>query len=144
MSRRETARAGALVCLALSFASACGTRDVALDIHTPAQCCRGEGCVEPECPLARVGCVRTSIELVDGTLAHAEDEPAELCRYEDLAGFVFLDRVMQPSDAVDVRIEGRAGAACEGDLVFTCESFGEHVIDLERDTRAGVFCECPR
>lgn len=125
--------------------SACTARDVVVDLYTPAQCCTGPGCVQPECPLANVRCVRTTLERVDGTLAFVEElrAPEGLCTVADLEGFVFLERGMQPSDAIEVRIEGRTGEGCGGELVVGCDSFGEHVIDLERDTRIAIWCDCP-
>lgn len=133
----------ALLALSALLAS-CGTREVVVDIHTPAQCCTTPGC-EPECPLAGVRSVLTRLERVDGTIAFmgCEPTPADVCRYEDLQGFVFLDRVVQPSEAVEVRIEGRTAADCEGELLLTCDSFGEHVVDLTRDDTVALFCDCP-
>ena len=121
---------------------ACGPREVVVDIHTPEVCC--EGC-EPACPLEGVGSVLTILERVDGTPAERGCEPVlePLCTLEELSGFVLLPRVLQPSDSVEVRVEGYAGESCDGALAFGCDSFGEHVIDLEHDERVSIWCECP-
>ncbi|HEY8428441.1 MAG TPA: hypothetical protein VIL20_08715 [Sandaracinaceae bacterium] len=133
-----------VVAVALSCA-ACTVRDVVVDVYTPDVCCLGAGCVEPECPLSHVRCIETTLERPDGTDAFVERLPAPegLCTVADLAGFVFLERVMQPADAVEVRVEGRRAEDCTGELVLACESFGEHVVDLERDSRIAIWCDCP-
>ncbi len=135
----------ALALLALLAVSACGVRDVVVDVYTPAECCAGPDCTQPECPLANVRCIETRLERVDGTDATVERVPLPdgLCDFGDLAGFVFLERGTQPSDSVEVRVEGRTEPGCGGVLVFGCESFGEHVVDLERDSSVSLWCDCP-
>lgn len=123
----------------------CGTRDVVVTIDTPAMCCDSPGC-EPECPLAGASFIHTVLERVDGTIADEDciAAPEGICRYEDLESFVFLERVTQPSEAVEVRVEGRTSESCHDDqLVFNCDSFGEHVVDLTRDDHIALFCDCP-
>ncbi len=133
----------ALAALALLLA-ACGTRDVSVDLYAPAQCCMD--CPQPECPLARVRCVETTLERVDGTPSFVERTPVdegELCTLDDLSAFIFVERVMQPSDSTEVRVEARTLENCTGELVLACDSFGDHVVDLERDTSIPVWCDCP-
>jgi hypothetical protein len=126
----------------------CGPRQVILNFRTPADCaCEGDpNCTATiECPLQFLRSVETSIEVVDGTVpvtGCAEIE-TPICDWGELQDFVFLDRVLQPSDAVEIRIEGRAEAACIGNLELRCESFGEHTVDLERDTEVQMWCDCP-
>lgn len=136
---------GWIVALVMMGTTGCLTRDVVLEIRAPAECCQGQGCVEPPCPLGAVRSIRTALERVDGIDAFVGCEPAPpgLCQYEDLREYVFLERVMQPSDSVDIRIEGWTDLDCGGSLALTCDSFGEHVVDLERHTDAVLFCDCP-
>lgn len=133
-----------VIAIGLALAG-CTVRDVVVDIYTPSECCAGPDCVQPECPLANVRCIETTLERVDGTPAFVDRLPAPegLCNLDDLAGFVFLERVMQPSDAIEVRVEGRTAEDCTGELVVACDSFGEHVVDLEQDTQVALWCACP-
>lgn len=140
-----TSDRAALALLAALAVTGCGVRDVTVDVYTPSECCAVPGCTQPECPLANARCVETRLERVDGTVATVERVPVPegLCDLGDLAGFVLLERGTQPSDSVEVRVEGWTGLGCDGVLVFGCESFGEHVVDLERDSTASLWCDCP-
>lgn len=138
----------ALVLLGLLIGAVCAMgceRNVVLEIRTPAQCCTAPGCMEPQCPLDGVRSIRTALERVDGTIDFVGCEPAPegLCRYEDLQRYDFLPRVMQPADAIEIQIEGWTDEACGGTLSFTCDSLGDHTVDLATDATARVFCDCP-
>lgn len=138
-------RAAVALPLLIAFA-ACQGRPVDVRIHTPRACCdpAAPECEEPACPLSALRSLRTVLEGADGTVA--ADECAaieEVCSFEDLTGFVFIDGV-SPSDGFEVRIEGYATPDCDGDRFVRCDSFGDNVIDLrETDVDVPVWCDCP-
>ena len=151
--RFASARSVAPLCVValLGVAMAgCNIRDLALDVHAPAECPAplpdgGLG-VEPECPLAAIRSFRTELERVDGLLAASECKPADasLCTYDDLMGYLFLQR-SPASEGVEIRITGWSDRGCGGELIMTCESFGESVIDLTGDDMSTpIWCDCPR
>lgn len=129
---------------------ACAQREVEVVIHTPVNCCTPVGdraCVEDPCPLRMVTGISVRLEGADGTTTQERciEPPDELCTYEDLSDFVFLDGI-EPSDGVELRVVGYEDEDCELTREFDCESFGDNVIDLREDGTSVVplWCDCPR
>ena len=135
-----------LLCL---FVVACGNREVSLEFHTPEVCCPPEsvdpGCTEPECPLANVRSVLTQVERVDLTLAHERCRSIDrgTCRFEDLDGLLFTGTI-EPQDGAEVLLSGFDGPDCGGEAIFSCDSFGDHTVDLtDEDIAIPLWCSCP-
>ncbi|MFK7987856.1 MAG: hypothetical protein AB8I08_17695, partial [Sandaracinaceae bacterium] len=72
-----------------------------------------------------------------------QDLEATICAFEDLESFQFLQR-SEATDGIEVLIEGRTELGCAGELVVTCDSFGESVIDLTEPADIPIWCDCPR
>ena len=131
--------------------SGCAQREVEVVIHTPEACCTPVGdrtdCVEDPCPLRTVGSLHVELEEADGSLAKERcvAPPDGLCRYEDLSAFTLLEGI-EPRDGVELRVTGFDDATCGDVQRFSCESFGENVIDLREDgvEEVPLWCDCPR
>jgi hypothetical protein len=130
------------------FLFGCAPREIIVNIHTPPACCNTPGCTEVECPYADIVAIHTVLEQTDGTVLPennvCEPAPEGICTWHDLADFIFIQRVNQPNDAIEVRVEGSRDPECRtGNLVVSCDSFGDHVVDLERDNSIDLWCDCP-
>ena len=142
-------RAGAAgLAVIAAVASGCSDRPIRLELHTPSSCCREvdpeRPCVEDPCPLRDLLSIQTTLERADGTTAvgACAEAPADVCSYDDLEGFAFIDDV-EVEGGLEVRLEGFPAEGCSGDLLFRCESFGDNVVDLRREGLVvPMWCDC--
>lgn len=140
----------ALVCVAaLAVASCVGSHPVELTFHTPEDCSPvGEdaGPGDAGCRLGAVGSFRTDLVRADGTLVPSQNDciaaPVGLCSFRELRDVLFVSRAA-PAEAVEIRITGWTGAACEGNLALSCESLGGSGTDLGEANAVTIWCECP-
>lgn len=136
--------AALLVAFVLTLVGCTGLRTLRLLFHTPAECTTLDG-PPTECGLGAMRSIRTRLLEQDGTLRaeDCQDLEATVCTFEELEAFQFLQR-SEATDGIEVLIEGRSAAGCRGELVVTCDSFGESVIDLTEPADIPIWCDCPR
>jgi hypothetical protein len=125
-------------------------REVELTIHHPSECGESDA---GSCVLEGITHLRTTLVRTNGTrvdVAGCQRLPeGGLCDWQELEEIVFLQNVSRPSDAIEILIEGTGPSPmpvanpCGGETILRCESFGDTVVDLEMDSTAYIWCECP-